>query len=33
MLRIARAEQHDIDARLVPHEAISGFGDRARTCA
>src|SRR5215468_4339180 len=31
MVWIACAEQHDIDARLVPHEAVRGFGDRART--
>jgi hypothetical protein len=31
MLRIARAEQHDIDTRLVPREAVGGIGDRART--
>src|SRR5262245_4196987 len=31
MLQIARTEQDNVDARLVPHEAVGGFGDCART--
>ena len=31
VIRVAGAEQHDVDARLVPHKTIGGLGDRART--
>ena len=31
MIRVASAEKHDVDARLVTHKAISGFSDRARS--